>query len=426
MRKYQQLALLIISGICVSLLLFYRHEYLRLRNVLSVLNFFGSINSANSSCVDFNVDLRKSITERYKYAEPRSVWSKLDNHFLYSTFWEDTEKGGRARTLTVGPKASFFDYGCRIWFEEGDSIVSKHGIFTFDVDIRSKTKTLGVTSFKFVLKCAVDNKPVLGVPYGVLWSTSTNSSIFSPIFKFRKAEDKAVLCVLPDYYGTPKTNIIEFISYYNMLGIDDFIIYDSGIQHSIFPFLESTTGRDGILQSVTVLSWNFPLIDSKLEKQSLIDDCLSRTYNSAKIVGIVAWNEYIMPAKNINLHNVIPVKQLDGLINISFETWFCCVNRKDEQSLKALPTFLRKKSCTRGGKEDKMFVNVRPYTNTNKRKPYDLPSYVAAVRRYDSCDTLPAELDETLPVPEFYSQITSHKLVRLWKTHLNASSIFYQ
>lgn len=237
---------------------------------------------------------------------------------------------------------------------------------------------------------------------------------------YRKPENKAVLCVQPDYSGVPKTEIVEFITFYNAIGVTDFIIYDSGILHSIFPFLESLVGRNGIIRSITVLKWNFPVSDSKLESISVRDDCLSRTFGSAKLVGITAWNEYIMPTRN-SINNMISLNKIDDFIKILFETWLCCFNYPDEKVAVTLPTFLRKTHCMKTKNEEKMFINIKPYATVDKNKVYELPVEQGVVRRYDSCNK---ESVSVLPVPDMYTQITSHRLLRLWKSHLNASSIF--
>lgn len=87
MRKYQQLLLLLISIVCVITLLFYRHEYLKLRSVLSVLDFFGNADSVNTQCIKFSSDFKADIIERYKFSEPRSTWTRMENHYIYSSFW---------------------------------------------------------------------------------------------------------------------------------------------------------------------------------------------------------------------------------------------------------------------------------------------------------------------------------------------------
>ncbi|XKL65347.1 hypothetical protein PGB90_008767 [Kerria lacca] len=425
MRKYQQLLLLIISIICVITLLFYRNEYLKLRSVLNVLNFFGNVDINDASCLVFSSDLKSDITFRYRFSEPRSTWTKLDDHYIYSSFWQDSADGGSARTLTVGPKSSFYNYKCRIWFEVGNIIESENGIFEYILDPLFTTDKLGETRYKYFLKCTVRNKPEQSIPYGVLWISPSNSSrILSPIFYKKKSTSEPVVCVFPDYSALPKTDIIEFITYYNFIGVSHFIIYDSGIQHSIFPFLESVVSRDELIRSISVLQWNFPISNSKLERQSLIDDCLSRTFGISELIGIVSWNEYIFPMIN-NFIKLKPPNKITDLIDMTVNTVLCCTDYADNKvSATSWPMFLRKTRCKVVDNEEKLYFNLKSYEKINKRRIYKIPKETAILRRYDMCDKLSRDFTTDIPISKFYNQIISHKLLRLWKSHLNTTSIY--
>lgn len=124
MRKYQQLILIIVSIISIVSLVQYRNEYLRLRYVLQVLNFFGSPNSIiDNNCISLNESFVNSEHNFYKYSDPSPIWYNFEGYFLYSAFWEikDADNGKRAvKILAVGPESSFQNYKCRIWFDEGE------------------------------------------------------------------------------------------------------------------------------------------------------------------------------------------------------------------------------------------------------------------------------------------------------------------
>ncbi|KAK7601342.1 hypothetical protein V9T40_008783 [Parthenolecanium corni] len=423
MRKYQQLLLLIVSFFCFFSFLFYRHEYLKLKSVLFYLNFFGRPPISNSSCIVFRSDFKESQVHKYNFLEPRSSWTKIENHYIYSSFWEDTEDGGYVRTLAIGPISSFSNYKCRVWFEEGDIIKSAPGTFKYDLDAQSKTNKGKNSLRKYFLKCHVKNNPDRGAPYGVLWVTPSNlDNVFSPLFIKPKAFVGPVICVKPDYSGYSKTNIIEFISFYSKIGVSNFIIYDAGIQHSLFPFLESVTSRGDILQSFSVLSWNFPEKDSKLESLSIKDDCSSRTFGASKLVGIVSWNEYIIPTRgNIS---TLTRNAAANLINLSFNTWLCCTNFPDDKlSLRSWPLFLRKTRCIQESPQETVLINLKSYIKVRQSMNYEMPSKIVTKRRYDTCIMLPAKPLET-PVLSNFTDVASHQLLLLWKTHLNTSAIF--
>ncbi|XP_065206741.1 uncharacterized protein LOC135836076 [Planococcus citri] len=424
MRKYQQLLLLIISIVCIVTLLFYRHEYLKLRSVLSVLDFFGSAAISNSSCLIFSNNLTKDITSKYQFSEPRSVWKTLNNHFVFSSVWEDHDDGGFIRTLVIGPKSAFYDYECRVWFEVGDIIVSEQGLVKYELDARSLNNT---RANKYFLKCFVQDKPSYGVPYGVLWYTShSNNSVFSPMFRKPKSQLlETAVCVLPDYSGLAKTNIMEFIAFYNTIGVSDFIIYDSGIQHSVFPFLESASGRNGIVSSVSVIQWNFPMINPAIERLAIEDDCLSRTLGKVKFVAIVSWDDYIIPKKR-KLDQIVSPNNIVDLLHLSMKRRLCCTNLPDDKSTSsAWPLFLRKRQCVEDSNVDNMlYVNFKSYGSMNKNRIYEISEDLAVINRYVLCDETLQRRAKPTPVSDYYSRVNTHKLLTLWKSHLNTTSIF--
>lgn len=424
MRKYQQLLLLVISIVCIVTLLFYRHEYLKLRSVLSVLDFFGTASSNNSTCLIFSNDLSKDINSKYQFTEPRSVWKTLNGHFMYSSFWEDHEDGGFIRTIAIGPKSAFYDYECRIWFEVGDIIISEQGLVKYELDPRSLNNT---SSYKYFLKCIVQNRPTYGIPYGVLWFTShSNNSVFSPIFQKPKSKFlETAVCVLPDYSGLSKTSIMEFIAYYNTIGVSDFIIYDSGIQHSIFPFLESVSGRNGIVSSISVMSWNFPIINPSLERLAIEDDCLSRTLGKVKFVSILSWNDYIVP-KNNRLNKIVSPNKVVDLLNLSMKRRLCCTNLADDKSTSSSwPLFLKKRSCVEEIHVDNtLYVNYKSFGSMNKNRIYEVSEDLAFINQYIYCNETLQKRAAPITISNYYSRLNTHKLLTLWKSYLNATSIF--
>lgn len=101
MRKYQQLLLILVSIISVSVLIAYRSENERLNNVLNVINFFGQRDSVNLNLV--KIENYSNFT--YKFDFPLPTWTYLSNEFhAYSAFWKrnDLVAGGEAIALAVG------------------------------------------------------------------------------------------------------------------------------------------------------------------------------------------------------------------------------------------------------------------------------------------------------------------------------------
>lgn len=101
MRKYQQLLLVLISVISVTVLIVYRSENERLNNVLNVMNFFGQRESINLNLVKIENYSNFSV----KFDFPLPTWTSLGNDFHgYSAFWKknDLVAGGEAVALAIG------------------------------------------------------------------------------------------------------------------------------------------------------------------------------------------------------------------------------------------------------------------------------------------------------------------------------------
>lgn len=98
MRKYQQLFLVLLSVISVSVLIVYKSENERLNHVLNVVNFFGQRDSINL------VKIEHFSNFTYKFDYPLPSWTNLESNFhVYSGFWtkNDLIAGGEALAIVV-------------------------------------------------------------------------------------------------------------------------------------------------------------------------------------------------------------------------------------------------------------------------------------------------------------------------------------
>lgn len=118
MRKYYRLILFIFLFLSTISLLFYWHEYNRLRYVLEVLNFFGQPPevSVTSDCL-----LNTSLFSTENATIPDSVvpvWHRLGNDlFVFSAFWEVVGKKEHVKSIGVARYAATLKLGCRLWYE---------------------------------------------------------------------------------------------------------------------------------------------------------------------------------------------------------------------------------------------------------------------------------------------------------------------
>lgn len=98
MRKYQQLLLILVSVISVTVLIVYRSENERLQHVLNVVNFFGNRDISLVKIENFS-------NFSYKFDYPLPTWLYLGNEFhAYSAFWKknDLVAGGEVIALAIG------------------------------------------------------------------------------------------------------------------------------------------------------------------------------------------------------------------------------------------------------------------------------------------------------------------------------------
>lgn len=412
MRKYQQLLLIIISVISIISLVQYRNEYLRLRYVLQVLNFFGSPNDViDNNCVSLNESFINSENNFYKYSDPAPIWYNFEKHYLYSAFWEakHPDSGINAvKILAVGPESSFKNYKCRIWIDEGNTVKSKQGEFTYQMISRSS-----FSEVFFYLYC--ESPPITefdGFPHGVLLTSDTGLKRFVPVFQQPHDSDSIVACVKPDLTALPKFNIVEFISYYNIIGVKDFIIYDTGIQHSILHSIQALSGHEGFSRSVSILNWNFPFSDLELQDEVIRADCLARSSDRSTTM-VLAWEEFLVPKMLPSLTGLI---QGDTSTKYETKTLICCTEINDDKTAeKTWPTSLRKTRCIPQGKRAVLYhhPNVRAPMRNEELPPTSLSLHV-----YRTCDQEEKHVKLVYEpiMAKFLGKFLTHKLMALWNS----------
>lgn len=97
MKKYYQAALALTAALSLVALLFYRHEYNKLRFVLQVFNYFGTPSSTpNETCSLAPITHDLLIND---FSEPTSTWQRLsDDLHVFSAYQFDNQ----VRVLAFG------------------------------------------------------------------------------------------------------------------------------------------------------------------------------------------------------------------------------------------------------------------------------------------------------------------------------------
>ncbi|XP_055535983.1 uncharacterized protein LOC129724814 [Wyeomyia smithii] len=309
MRKYQQLALVLISVSCVAILLVYKSENNRLKYVLEVVNIFGRNDAASLIRID---NSSRSRPAPYDFDSPLPVWQRIGNDvYVYSAYWQknDLEAGGTVVSLAVGLDQAIVNFKCQVQHSGKDVVTGKFFFDRIDTPTGSVAAPNGevFTIYKFLCKVKRD----FGHPTEVVFTDSTHSvKRFIPL---RVLESKSVsqkmtitACVDLNNYLELENNfrqpsvILQYFLHHQIVGVDDFIVYNSNALDSMTTAILYNHGI-----KINLLPYNFPFdLASTVQNRRLIElDCLMRNYNAAKYTFIGSINEYLYPNSRLRSNN---------------------------------------------------------------------------------------------------------------------------
>lgn len=322
MRKYQQLALVLISISCVAILLVYKSENNRLKYVLEVVNIFGRSDAASLIRID-NSSRYRSVP--YDFDSPLPAWQRVGaDVYVYSAFWQknDLEAGGTVVSLAVGLEQAIVNFKCQVQHGGGggggsnrvDSTVLP-GKFLFS-RVENPTGSVAAPNgevfviYKFLCKVKRD-LPGGQPPTEVVLTDATHAiKRFIPL---RLIDSKSIpqkmtmtACVdlnnyleLEDEFRKPSA-VLQFFLHHQIVGVDDFIVYNSNALDS---------GTTALLYNhgikINLLPYNFPFdLANKQQNRLIIElDCLMRNYNAARYTFVSAINEYLYPSSRLRSNN---------------------------------------------------------------------------------------------------------------------------
>lgn len=95
------------------------------------------------------------------------------------------------------------------------------------------------------------------------------------------------------------SNVAQYFLHHELIGIHNFIIYNSNINQMNQHVVDLLTSKFGI--RLNILPYNFPLVmSSKVKNRAIIEaDCLMRTSGLTKYVMISSIDEYLYPAQKL-------------------------------------------------------------------------------------------------------------------------------
>lgn len=393
--------MILVSFVSVFSLLLYRYEYMKLLNVLEVLNFFG-YTADNLNCVlledKFYIDLEN---DNLLAKQPVS-WIKNDQHYAYSAFWSVQQQS--VRLLLLGPRSAFSGYECRVWFKMADIYISKPGKLSYNIKLNTRDSDF----HQYQVDCKPDDIPHSAEPYGILMGKENSLKLFIPVEVQRESHEKddLIICIAPDYSGIPDTYLVEFITYHTLLGVRNFVAYDIGIHYRVLEFLRSVAGHKELYKTFSTLSWQFPTVDLEMEKSVLQKDCLQRTRGYAKHSVLLSWDQYLVLNKD---------KQLNSFnkdTDYTFEIKNCCYNR---QLKKSWPMAMKKTLCEITNKTVNFIIDEQiNYQQT--------PTTLGSIHKLEEiCEKNNGKDDKSMA--KYLINFVNSKLLSLWKSQLNYSIV---
>ncbi|XP_076233849.1 uncharacterized protein LOC143178843 [Calliopsis andreniformis] len=300
MRKYYQAALAVTAAVSVVCLLFYRHEYNKLRYVLEVFNYFGK---PNQKIIETNCTNNVPIFTKFnmKFEEPLSTWQKLDNELYVYSAYNIYEK--EVQVIGFGSLTNIKDTQCVIFFE--NEIKPTLGSFRYnlinsDSETTNINKTFSYNGYYFYCTYMKDK-----IPVGITFLTKSNTNLNdAPILTIKNSLQNfnytnVAVCVTPPLIKPMyPSEMIAFINFHDIIGMNNFIVYDFGIPNELNSNLKELSRSQNPYWkfTYTIVPWNFPFskIHLKVIKDLIQADCLYRTYNKVNYVVTLSWEEYVV------------------------------------------------------------------------------------------------------------------------------------
>ncbi|XP_034475850.1 uncharacterized protein LOC117782872 [Drosophila innubila] len=319
MRKYQQLALLLISCFSVGILMMYKSENNRLKYVLKYVNFFGRNDAAVLRRLQNGTETEdEQQVLRTAFSKPLPVWQLIGDSFhAYSAYWKRNElvAGGEAHVIVVGRKGAVVDFRCN--FEVGGRSVQ--GKFRFQRDAtEGVVDDNGATFTYYNFFCQVSRN--FGQPDYVSFSDTTASTKRQVKLRLRYVKPTITNTATKSTASTPSVHVrlpaticvdlvsfnmsstfarnadamLQFFLFHQALGVEHFLVYNyDELSENVVRLLERTKLH------LYGLPFNFPFLQTNTTtariRQLILSDCLLRNVNYAGFTMLLTPNELVYP-----------------------------------------------------------------------------------------------------------------------------------
>ena len=297
MRKYYQVALVIIAVFSLISLLIYRHEYYKLRYVLEVFNYFGKPNQRSEINCTNNVPMFTKFDMKFK--EPLSAWQRLDDDlYVYSAY---NIRDKEIQVIGFGSSNNIKDMQCQILFEnEIDPVLGSFSYLSIGNNLNSTDKNANYGGYHFY--CAYKTNKI---PVGIMFLTKSDLDAHNiPILPIKSQPHNlnyvnTGVCIAPPLTKPIQLlQMIGFVQFHDIIGVDNFIVYDFGIPNQYNNNLKELFKSQNPYWkfTYTIVPWNFPFpaTHPSIIKDLIQADCLYRTYNKVRYIITLSWEDYII------------------------------------------------------------------------------------------------------------------------------------
>lgn len=227
MRKYQQLTLLLLTVLSVSILVMYKRENAKLKYVLDVVNFFGR-NDADAILKLENDTVQSANV--YDLGYPMASWQWIGNNFhAYSAFWKQNpvKGGGEITALVVGLPNIAINFKCFVRFANKGKMKGRFSFTRVHETLSTQFKF-----YKFYCKYEGNLRKIVGLILTDI-ETQQEHTLLTRDLQNKQIREKISFTVCLDLNTYNESldsfanvlNIQQFFYHYHILGATEFIVY---------------------------------------------------------------------------------------------------------------------------------------------------------------------------------------------------------
>ncbi|XP_011190646.2 uncharacterized protein LOC105217376 [Zeugodacus cucurbitae] len=315
MRKYHQLLLVIISCISIIVLLTYKSENSRLKDVLSAVHFFSRKDADELRLLNNFTAVDEDIIN---FNRPLPVWQLVgDSFYAYASYYQRNElvsSGSEVLTLVTGKTGAVVNFLCKAHYDDGRIIQGKFRFQHLNQDDKTST---AFTNYIFYCRLKSDLKEPNNIIYTDLTGdgSSTGHQLRLRFVKSTQGSNvpqtQLAICLdlasfnMSSSFGQNYMNLLEFFIHHYVVGVKQFIVYNGDELTEIL--LQKLMKHKNI--HIHLLPFNFPFANNKSNttnfREIVKTDCLLRSMHKAKFVTLLEPNEFFFPNAKLSAENSV-------------------------------------------------------------------------------------------------------------------------